>query len=284
MILLTGATGTTGKEIVSLLGARSIPARAMVRDIAKAGPLQDAGLEVVVGDLNDPASLHSALNGVERAFLLAANSPDQLTQETGFIDAAKAAGVSQVVKLSAIDADAKSDARLKCFHGEAEAYNAASGLDYVNVRPGFYMQNMLHCAQTIAAENKFYLPMGKGIVGSIDARDVAEFVVHSLTVPTPANRTYVITGQQAHSFVQMAEDLSTVLDRSVEYVDLPPADFRAQLLNWEPNEWYVDAVLELFGAIARSENPQITDTFETILGHAPRSFATFINDHRGAFG
>ena len=200
------------------------------------------------------------------------------------IDAAKAAGVSQVVKLSAIDADAKSDARLKCFHGEAEAYNEASGLDYVNVQPGFYMQNMLHCAQTIAAENKFYLPMRKGIVGSIDARDVAEFVVHFLTVPTPANGTYVITGPQAHSFAQMAAELSTALDRTVEYVDVPPAEFRAQLLNWEPSEWYVDAVLELFGAIARSENPAITDTFEATVGRAPRSFATFIEDHLSAFG
>ena len=66
MIFLTGATGTTGKEIVRLLSARSIPARAMVRDIAKAGPLQDAGLDVVVGDLNDPASLPHALRWTSR--------------------------------------------------------------------------------------------------------------------------------------------------------------------------------------------------------------------------
>ncbi len=285
MILLTGATGTIGKEIVPLLALGSVPARAMVRDVSKAEPLRAAGLEVVVGNLDDPASVAAALRGVDRAFLLAANSQDQLTQEIGFIDAAKAAQVSQIVKLSAVGADANSTAPLKRFHALVEAHNAASGVNYANVQPGFYMQNMLYCAQTIAAENKFYLPMGKGAVGSIDARDVAEFVVELLTATAPESGTYVVTGSQTHSFAQIAQEFSTALGRRVEYVDMPPsAEFRAQLLNWGPNEWYADAVLELFAAISRSETAYITDTFETTLGYAPRSYATFIDDHLGVFG
>ncbi len=284
MILLTGATGTTGQAIVSLLSQRSIPARAMVRDPAKGEALRAAGMDVVVADLTDPASLVAAVEGVDRAFLLGANSETQAAQEANFIDAAKAAGVQRIVKLSAIDADANSGARLKRFHGEAEAHLESSGLDYAIVRPAFYMQNMLHSAQTITAENKFYLPMGAGVVGTIDVRDVAEIVTDCLTADKPDNATLLITGPQALSFTQMADEFSSALGRKVDYIDVPPEDFGAQLLKWEPNTWYVDAVLELFGAVARNENPEITDTFVTRLGKRPRSFATFINDHRATFG
>jgi len=167
----------------------------------------------------------------------------------------------------------------------ADVIHEASGVNYANVRPGFFMQNMLNCAQTIAAEDKFYLPMGNGIVGSIDTRDVAEFVVDLLTATAPESGTFVVTGSRTHSFAEIAEEFSAVLGRQVEYVDLPPSEeFRAQLLNWDPSEWTADAVLQLFAAIARSETAYTSDTFETTLGHAPRSFATFIEDHRAAFG
>jgi uncharacterized protein YbjT (DUF2867 family) len=284
MLLISGATGRTGAELARLALARDVAVRALVRDAAKGAALERAGAQVAVGDFGDPAALARAFEGVERAFLMMANAANQFEMERAFIDAAKRAGVARVVKLSAVGVSPDTRVFLKRVHAQAEAHLAASGLDYTILRPGFYMQNLLHAAATIREMNKFFLPMGRGRVGAIDIRDVAEVVLMLLTEAGHAGQTYVITGPDSLSFADMASVFSEVLGRRIEYVDMPPEEYRPQLFKWEPSEWYVDAVMALFAGIARNDTPDVTDTFARLAGRPPRSFADFVRDHRAAFG
>lgn len=283
MILISGATGRTGRHVVGALLARGIPARAIVRDPGKAAELERQGLEVVIGDLGDHALLTRAMRGIDRALLAMANAPGQMDIEKGFIDAAAAAGVERLVKLSAIGAEAHSPAVLKRYHGAAEEHLRRSGLAYTALQPNFYMDNLLGLAPGIARDSVLVLPMGPGRVGAIDARDVAEALVAELTRPGQDNRTFVITGPELLSFADIAAVLSAALGREIRYFDQPPDEFRRLMLGFGVPAWNVDAMLELFALIREDRNACVTDSFAAITGRPPRSLREFVRDHRERF-
>src|SRR5919112_1053247 len=120
MLLVTGATGTTGSEVLRALKDREVPARALVRDETKAHHLRDLGFEPATGDLGDPRTLRPALEGVERAYLVSPTGPMQSELEQTFIETAKEAGVRHIVKLSVIGANPEAPLRFARSHGEVE--------------------------------------------------------------------------------------------------------------------------------------------------------------------
>lgn len=284
MILITGTTGTTGRPLVEHVIAADIPARAIVRDPGQADKLRARGLQVVTGDLRDEAVLAAALMGVERAFLLTANSDGQAALEIRFIDAAVTAGVAHVVKLSAIGADSGSPAVLKRYHGRAEDHLRAAPLAHTIVQANFFMDNLLHSAPAIARDGAFALPLGSGRVGAIDVRDVAEAAFTVLTRPGHENRSYVITGPEVLSFGEMAAILSDELGREIRYIDMPAEEFRALMIGLGQNAWYVDATLQLFALIREDRNAAVTETFTAVTGRPPRAFRQFVRDRAHRFG
>lgn len=282
--LFTGLTGTVGREIMKLLPRFDIPARGLVRKAEQAPLLEAAGVRPVLGDLGDDAALAKALAGCGQAFLLTANDARQLEWEEKFIDRAAAAGVRRLVKLSAVGADENSPALLKRWHGVAERRLRESGLRYAIVRPGFFMQNLLHCAAEIAAQNAFSLPMGNGRVGAVDAHDVARFVLTVLSRPDGEDRIYEITGPKVVSFHDMAAQLSAVLGREIRYLDAEPGAFRQALLQWMPDAWYADAVAALFALIAQGHGAMANDEYREATGRAPTTTGQFFRDHAEVFG
>lgn len=283
MILLSGATGKTGQQLVDLVRSRKLTARAIVRDPEKAAALRAGGLETVIGDLQDDAALARALVDVDRAFLLMANTDNQCLLEKNFIDSARKAGVSQLVKLSAIGADSASSAVLKRYHGEVEEYLRQSGLVYTVIRAGFFMDNLFTCAPSIAREDRFCLPMGSGQTAPIDIRDVAEAALAALTQPGHENKTYLVTGADMLSFADMAAVFSEVLGREIRYVDVPEEEFRQQLIAAGLSDWYVTAVLQLFEFNRLNLNAKITADYTRITGKAPRSLRQFVQDYAARF-
>jgi uncharacterized protein YbjT (DUF2867 family) len=137
MILITGATGHIGRELIPLLLKARQSMRILVRDENKVGHL-DPCVERVVGDLNDPESLLSAMRGVEKAFLVTFETQ----QDINVIEAAKWAGVRHIVKLSTLEA---TDHKIKVgkWHYEREEIIRASGLDWTFLRPGMFMSNSI---------------------------------------------------------------------------------------------------------------------------------------------
>ena len=283
MILFTGLTGAVGTEIVKLLPEFGIQARGLVRDPAKADLIKAAGVDVITGDLGDPIAIKEALQGCDKAFLLMANSREQLDLEIGFVDAARASGVRYLVKMSANGANSNSTSLLKRYHGDSEQHIRDSGLSYTLVRPNYFMQNMFHVAAGIIDQDKYFMPMRDGQVGIIDVRDVARFILTVLTSPGHENKTYEITGPELVSFHDIAGQLSEVMGREIRYVDVPAEDFKESLSQWVPDDWYVETVSDMFKLTAQGRGALLNDIYTQVTGRAPTTLRQFFQDYSSFF-
>ena len=147
--LITGANGNVGSLVISNLVASGVNVRALVRNESKAQAVRDAGADVFIGDLDDASTLAQAFEGVEKLFLLTAPNANAATQANNAIAAASHAGVSHVVRLSALFIEEDGPARVGRAHAVTERELKASALPYTIVRAQFFMQNLLIAAPTV---------------------------------------------------------------------------------------------------------------------------------------
>ncbi len=168
--LVTGATGTVGSHVIRTLTEKGVKPRAFVRDQTKATGLQGQDVEVAIGDYGNPDSLPAALDGVEHLFLTCANHPSQVAWETAMVDAAAAAGVRRIVKLSALGAEIGSPVAFFDAHGRIEAHLRGAGVPSVVLQPAFKMSNLLAGAPTVKEADAFMLPGAGAKVAMIDPR------------------------------------------------------------------------------------------------------------------
>jgi uncharacterized protein YbjT (DUF2867 family) len=284
MILVTGGTGTTGREIIGelkKLGATGV--RALVRNPAKASFIREAGFETVEGDFDRPETLDAALAGVERALLLTPPSPQTFELQRDFIEASKRAGVRRVVKFSAFGADASAPEGFGKWHGQAEDYLRESGLAWTMLRPNFFMQNLLGQARQIAAEGRIYQPVGEARASFIDVRDIAAVAARALLEDGHEGEAYVLTGPEALSYYDVAAKLSGATGREVTYVPISPEQFRQGALAAGLPEWLVSALGRLNEIFAAGYAAEVTDCVRAVGQKEPVTFDQFARDYAQAF-
>jgi uncharacterized protein YbjT (DUF2867 family) len=282
--LVTGATGTVGRHVVRALAARQVPVRALVRDPGRATPVLGPGVDVATGDFTDPGSLDRALSGVDRLFLACGNVPGQVGNECAMIDAAKAAGVTRVVKLSGPDAALDSPLIFERWHGAIENYLARSGLPAVLLRPRTYMTNLMAYARTVAQTGMLFAPAGTAAISFVDPRDVAEVAAETLTGDGHEGRAYTLTGPEAITFERVAKEFSAATGRTVTYVSVSDDDARQAMTSHGLPPMVADAIVAIFASQRASSMADTTDTVQQITGRVPRSMADFARDHAAAFG
>lgn len=284
MILVTGATGTTGRQIVEeLRRAGATGVRALVRDPARAAFVREAGFETAEGDFDRPETLAAAFEGVGRALLLTPPSPQTFEHNRLFIEAAAKARVRHVVKLSAIGADASGPDGFGRWHGQSEDFLKSSGLAWTMLRPNFFMQNLLGQAGQIAATGSIFQPVGDARASFIDARDIAAVAAHALTEGGHEGRTYTLTGPGALSYGDVAAQLSEASGRNIEYVPVTPGQFREGALAAGLPEWLVSALERLNELFASGRVAEVTDDVRRVARREPTAFAKFARDHADAF-
>lgn len=284
MILITGATGTVGREVARELLAKSVPFRVMVRRDGAADGLRARGVEIARGDFAAPDSVRAALRGVERAFLLSPSSPAQAAQEIAFVDAARAAGVRHVVKLSVLAADRAPEVVLMRWHSQVERHLADSGLAFTLLRPNSFQQNLVRSnAPTVAAEGALYASAGAAAISMVDARDIGAVAAAVLTEEGHDGRTYDITGPEAVSYGQIADRLSTLLGRAVNHVSPPDDAARAAMVAQGVPEWYADGLVALFAFYRRGGGAAVADTIERLIGRPPRTLDAYLAENASAF-
>ncbi len=285
MILVTGATGTTGREIVRQLAAAGALFRVMGRDRAKAQAiLGGEGGEIVQGDFGQPATLDRALDGVDRVFLLSPPGPQQVEQQNHMIDAARRArNVKHVVKLSAIGADPNSRVRLLKQHGQIEKHLEDSGLAFTHLRPNSFMQNTLGFASTVKTQAAFYAPAKNARVSLVDARDVAAVAAAALSEPGRENKSYTITGPAALSYAEVAEKISNAIGTKVTYVDVPPEAAKKGMTNAGLSEWMADAINELFSTWSEDFGAEVTNVVGEVANKQPNTYDDFLRDFAPVF-
>src|ERR687886_606183 len=283
MILVTGSTGTIGSALIEELAALGAPTRALVRTPEKAGTVERGGVEATVGDLGSPETLDAALEAVEQAFLLTPADPRQPEWEKNFVEAAERAGVRPVVKLSAFVADPDSPLRFGRTHGEGERHLEESALSWTFLRPNSFMQNTLSNAWSIASEGRLYSTVPDAKVALIDTRDVAAVAARVLTEEGHEGKVYELTGPEAISNREVAEQLSTVLGRAVECVEVSFEDARQAMVGGGMPEWVADGVIELARFQEAGYAAGLTNGVAEVSGREPRRFEEFAHGYKSAF-
>ena len=283
MILVTGAAGTTGSEVVRILAAKGTRVRALVRNPEKGKQFHGPGVEVVVADLEKPLTLDPALKGVDKVFLVTSPDPRVGILHGNLIESAKRAGVKQIVRLSSVQASPNSPSQFLKWHGEVDERLSRSGLSYVILRAHYFMQNLLMMRGTILTEGKMYVPMKEGKLSTIDARDIAATAAAILTSEGHSGRVYELTGPEALSFGKMAEKLGAALGRPVQYVDVPPEAARGGLAAAGYPAWLVDGLTEMYVHFSAGGAADLSGSVEKLTGKKPRGFDVFAKDFAGIF-
>jgi uncharacterized protein YbjT (DUF2867 family) len=203
LILITGATGTVGKEVVKRLSAKAVPVRAVTRDPRKAAAESLPHVQFVEGDFDDPESMRRACAGVDRAFLLTNSTERAEEQQIAFARVAQQSGVRHLVKLSQLHADTNAPGRFLRYHAAVEAAVRASGLTFTFLRPNLYMQGLLNFRQSIQEQSAFFVTAGEARISAVDVRDIADVGVAALTTVQHDNKSYALTGPEALTFAEM---------------------------------------------------------------------------------
>ncbi len=281
-LLITGATGTVGTTLTAELAGRP-GVRALVRTQAAAQRVAAAGLEPALGAFEDAGALDRALDGVETLFLLSpAGDRDMADAQVRVVDAAAAAGVRRIVKLSSIGADEDGEARIIRAHRDVERHIEASGVAWTHLRPHWFMQNELGAAPAVA-DGQFAAP-DVGRISAVDARDVAAAAARVLTSPGHDGRAYVLTGPEAVSYADAARAYARALGRPVRWEPVTLEEARSAMVAGGLPEAFATGFAEI---LARYREGGVTATvspdLERLLGRPGRSFAAFVADHAAAY-
>jgi len=283
MILVTGATGKVGSELVQQLIAAGQAVRALVRDPQKASASLPTAVELSRGDLSDAESIEEALAGVEKMFLLAPVDPRMVEMEQHATAAAKAAGVNHLVKLSAIGADPNSPRFFLGVHGTSEQTIRDAGVPFTFLRPNFFMQNLLTSAATIKQQGAIYQPAGDSSASFIDAADIAAVAAKVLTSDGHQNKTYTLTGPQSLTYTQVAEVFSRVLGKPVKYIDVPRDAAKQGMMQSGLPDWLAEGICQLVDAAREGQMETVSTDVRNILGRGGRTLEEFLRENRDAF-
>ncbi|MCX4817827.1 NmrA family NAD(P)-binding protein [Streptomyces sp. NBC_01239] len=279
MILVTTA-GKVGSEAVRLLAERGLPVRVLVRNPAKAKPLAEAGAQVVVGDLDAPASIDTAMTGVTAVVLV---SPAVPAQELNVVASAARAGVGHIVKATS-KASPDSPIARRRGQSEIEAGLAVGGVPHSLLRSNAYMQNVLASAPEIARTDGFGSPAGKGRTGMVDARDVAAVAAEIAAAPDAhAGKTYWLTGPQLVSNYDVATVLSRLLNRTITYRELTFEQAKDAMIRAGLPEQIAHMNAQALSLTADGDAEWVTEDVPNLLGRPARSFEQFAADHTAMF-
>ncbi|MEX3899537.1 SDR family oxidoreductase [Paraburkholderia sp. BR10954] len=246
MIAITGANGNLGRLIVKGL-LQAVPAGqivAAVRSPEKADDLRALGVQIREADYDRPQTLVEAFKGVEKLLLISAvQLGERFRQHRAVIDAARQTGVKLIAYTSLLRADT-SNLILADEHNRTEAYLKNSGVDFVVLRNGWYVENHTSGLAAALANSAIIGSAGEGRFAAASRADFADAAVTVLTQPGHANQTYELAGDHAYSLAELAAEVSKQTDRTIEYNHLPASDLEAALLGFGLPKMIVDVVVD----------------------------------------
>ncbi|WP_210594149.1 NAD(P)H-binding protein [Streptomyces sp. GESEQ-35] len=279
MILVTGATGTVGREVVRRL-PHDVRVRIMARDPGRVtGAARSA--ETVAGDLGDEESLDRALGGVGTALLV--TSDPSSGDDARFVRAAGSAGVQRLVKLSAAAVlDRHADDLITRWQRANEELLCGSGLEWTLLRPRSFMSNTLSWAESIRSERTVRGLNGTSANACVDPRDIADVAVRALTEAGHAGKAYTLTGPEALSAVEQTERLGRLLGVPLCFEELSPGEARLALGRRYPAP-VVQALLKSAQRLGAGAKAEVTDTVRAVTGRPAGDFRTWAEDHLAAF-
>ena len=278
-ILVTGAGGNVGREVVRALAARGAAVRAAVYSRADRPLLP--GVEPVRFDFAAPTTFRDAFAGVDRLFLVrppAIGNVERDIQPT--IDYAVRAGVDHIVFLSLLVAERNP----LLPHARIEALLLASGVPWTLLRPGFFMQNLdtTHRADIVEHDDLF-IPAGRARTAFIDTRDIGDVAARVLTEPGHEGVAYALTGSESLSYDDVAAMMTAELGRPITY-SRPSSLAFARRMRQRGHPWgYVAVMLGVYATTRRGTAAQVYPDAATLLGRPPRTLRQYVADYAALF-
>ena len=228
-VLVTGATGTVGSELVKALLERGAHVRALARTQPKPDTFPGA-VEIALGDLTDPVSVAEALKGVDELFLLIGSVADEFTQALTAYGLAKKAGLKHVTYLSVFKADQFLEVPHFAAKSAVEQAIRAGGMPYTILRPGYFVQNERRLKPVLTGPGVYPIPAGNQGLAVVDVRDIAELAAITLTEEGHTGKTYDLVSSEMFRGPNAAAAWSRLLGKQIAYAGHPDFDsFEAQL-------------------------------------------------------
>jgi uncharacterized protein YbjT (DUF2867 family) len=286
-ILITGATGTVGSEVVKQLSAKgeNLIIKAAARS-ANDNTFQNLkGVQIVQLDYNKPDSLAAAFRDVDKLFLLTPFQSNMVGLTSNLVSEAKNAKVKDIVKQSVMGADAQPGITPSRLHRQAEKIIEESGISFTFLRPNFFMQNFVNFySSSIKGQGAFYAPAEDARVSFVDVRDIAAVTVQALINDSQQKgKAYNVTGDEALSYGEAAEILSKELGKKINYVNVSDQDARKGMKDIGMDEWTISSMIELFEITRAGYVSEISPVVEQVTGNKPVTFSQFAKDYAGAF-
>jgi uncharacterized protein YbjT (DUF2867 family) len=294
-ILVTGAAGgvgSTAHTAIAILLEQGHRVRAMVRKLdSRADTLRDTGAEIVIADMLDIIAVRAAMKGCSAVYFAMSISPNYLEAATNVAVAAKSLGVSAFVNLSQMTLSQMSETETTSSPQQKQEWLAQqmlrwSGLPVVYLRPTAFFDGMflVQGAKGIREDNAIRLPFADGKTSLIAGTDVGAAAAAVLANPAPhIGKIYDLTGLQSLTMAQYAQAFSSVLGRTIHYVNVQPQVWEAKLREARLPEHLI-AHLITMGQLNRDNRyDRMTDTFQQLVGRAPISAAEFARRHTAAF-
>ncbi|HXD65197.1 MAG TPA: NmrA family NAD(P)-binding protein [Solirubrobacteraceae bacterium] len=278
MIVVTGATGNVGSELVAALALQGLTARAVVRDRDAALAGMPAGVEVVEGDLELPESLTPALRGADSVFLLGGWS-----DMPGVLRRIADAGVGHVVLLTSrcVIGGQPTNAITRMWL-DAEAAVRDSGVPATFLRPSGYQSNALRWLSQLRAGDVVRAPWGEVPVAAIDPADIAAVAAAVFADPAAhAGRAHELSGPEPLTPGAQVATLADVLGRPLRYEAVSDEEAKAEMAADTPQP-YIDAFFRFYSE-GEFDDSRVVGTVKDLTGRAPRRFETWARDHAAAF-
>jgi uncharacterized protein YbjT (DUF2867 family) len=282
MILITGASGTAGREVLRAVAKSGGKHRAMYRSAVEARKAPP-GTETVVADFAKKETLGPVLRGVESVYLVCGPVPDLVELESNMIDACVEAGVAHVVLNSALGAG-DYDKSFPSWHRKVEDKLRGTKLSWTILRPNSFHQNTVtYYAPSIRAQGVFYSSLGDARMSYLDVRDVAGAVAKTLAGKQYSGKIYELNGPEALTMSEVAEKIAKHSGRPVKYVDIPMETQGKSMLDQGMPGWQVTALLDLQQYYVNGKGGGVDDVLQRLLGRTPVSMDEFLGENAAAF-
>jgi NAD(P)H dehydrogenase (quinone) len=286
-IAVVGATGNTGRAVVKELKALGQNPVCVVRNADKAREVLGVDAKTAVAELTDRPALEQALAGAESVFVVTGHNPGMVEQQNNVLEAALKGGAKYLVRVGGGRAVAVADSESVVGRGHAaiEERLRDSGIKWVILRPGLFMQNVLGQAASIKTDSKMVLPFAKDLpVALTDVRDTGAVGARILINPAPhAGKVYEFTGKLT-THGEFAELLSQALGRPIAYVGITPEQAEQGMKSRGMPDWLVAHLVTIakVGA-AGGFSAENTKLIDDIVGRAPITTKKFIEDNKALF-
>jgi len=281
-ILIIGATGRVGGELVRLLIEKGETVRAATRNLSAALAKLPRSSETVEFDFERSETFSPAIKGIEKVFLIARpgdNHSDKVAMP--FIDKAKKEGVRLIVNLTAMGVELDDSIMLRLL----ERYVEKSGIPYVHLRPNWFMQNFNSgpMLADIRRTGGLHLPASDAKLSFIDVRDIAAVALAALTEPRHAGNAYTLTGGEALDHYEVVGKLSHAAGKTISYVPLTEEVACAALNRAGIAGDLIDRWTDFYRKVRQGLCASVTRDVESVLGRSPIAFEQYANDYAASW-